>query len=98
MPISSLLVVGDALVDWPVVMATTLLAMLPPVIVVVPAGRGGACPGRGLDAGDPPRGGYRDSGSPPASMRKAFSWSGLTLTAIWPLAMSMLEIWPTGMA
>ncbi len=33
--INRMLVVGDALVDWPVVMATTLLAMLPPVIVVV---------------------------------------------------------------
>ncbi len=30
-----MLAVGDALVEWPVVMATTLLAMLPPVAVVV---------------------------------------------------------------
>jgi sn-glycerol 3-phosphate transport system permease protein len=27
--------VNDALVEWPVVMATTLLAMLPPVVVVI---------------------------------------------------------------
>jgi sn-glycerol 3-phosphate transport system permease protein len=33
--INRMLAVGDALVEWPVVMATTLLAMLPPVVVVV---------------------------------------------------------------
>jgi sn-glycerol 3-phosphate transport system permease protein len=33
--INRMLAVGDALVEWPVVMATTLLAMLPPVAVVV---------------------------------------------------------------
>jgi sn-glycerol 3-phosphate transport system permease protein len=33
--INRMLAVGDALVEWPVVMATTLLAMLPPVLVVV---------------------------------------------------------------
>lgn len=33
--INRMLAVGDALVEWPVVMATTLLAMLPPVIVVI---------------------------------------------------------------
>jgi sn-glycerol 3-phosphate transport system permease protein len=33
--INRMLAVGDALVDWPVVMATTLLAMLPPVAVVI---------------------------------------------------------------
>ena len=33
--INRMLAVGDALVEWPVVMATTLLAMLPPVVVVI---------------------------------------------------------------
>jgi len=33
--INRMLAVGDALVEWPVVMATTLLAMLPPVLVVI---------------------------------------------------------------
>jgi len=33
--INRILAVNDALVEWPVAMATTLLAMLPPVVVVV---------------------------------------------------------------
>jgi sn-glycerol 3-phosphate transport system permease protein len=33
--INRMLAVGDALVEWSVVTATTLLAMLPPVAVVI---------------------------------------------------------------
>jgi sn-glycerol 3-phosphate transport system permease protein len=33
--INRMLAVGDEQADWPVIMATSMLAMLPPVIVVV---------------------------------------------------------------